>query len=131
MFFLGTNCTISNDIQSHTHTHQWRIQDFPDFAKFSQNCMKLKEFGLPGDARPSRHPLDPPHTHTHTHTESPNVDTVQIHGSCSAQVADGNFCQLCIFLRFSCRRSLCCHYIKYLNIWVVDIKPLYIVNESH
>ena len=74
--------------------------------------MKLKEFGLPGAARPSRPP--PPirhtdtHTHTHTHThreggrerESPNVDTVQIHGSCSAQVADGNFCQLCIFYDF-------------------------------
>ena len=45
---------------------QWRIQDFPevgaptlmggptyDFAKFSPNCMKLKEFGR-GGTRPSR-----------------------------------------------------------------------------
>ena len=28
--------------------------------KFPKNCMKLKEFGPPGGARPLRPPLDPP-----------------------------------------------------------------------
>ena len=51
---------------------QWRIQDFPeegvptprgeptyDFAKFPQNCMKLKEFGPGGERASLAPPLDP------------------------------------------------------------------------
>ena len=43
-----------NFTRFHHYDQQWRIQDFPedgggastnDFAKFSLNCMKLKEFG--------------------------------------------------------------------------------------
>ena len=47
---------------------QWRIQDFPEgvrqlpkvllfFFFFAENCMKMKEFGPPGGARPW-HPLE-------------------------------------------------------------------------
>ena len=47
---------------------QWRIQDFPQggaptpkiaiiFQIFAKNCMKMKEFGPPGGARPWRPPL--------------------------------------------------------------------------
>ena len=53
---------------------QWRIQDFPevlatilqrgpptyDFANICQNCMKLKELGAPGGARPKFYYVDPP-----------------------------------------------------------------------
>ena len=50
---------------------QWRIQDFPEggvptpenaiiFRFFAENCMKMKEFGPPGGARPWPPPLDPP-----------------------------------------------------------------------
>ena len=54
---------------------QWRIQDFPEegaptpqgggrqhmiLPKFPKNCMKLKEFGPRGGARPLHPPLDPP-----------------------------------------------------------------------
>ena len=51
---------------------QWRIQDFPRgggaptpksaiiFQFFAENCMKMKEFGPGGGARPWRPPLDPP-----------------------------------------------------------------------
>ena len=53
---------------------QWRIQDFPKgvrqlpkvllfFNFFPENCMKMKEFGPPGGARPwCPPPLDPPMT---------------------------------------------------------------------
>ena len=50
---------------------QWRMQDFPRggaptpkiaiiFHIFAENCMKMKEFGPRGGARPWRPPLDPP-----------------------------------------------------------------------
>ena len=50
---------------------QWRIQDFPQgggptpkiaiiFHIFTENCMKMKEFGPQGGARPWLPPLDPP-----------------------------------------------------------------------
>ena len=60
----GTTCTNMTD--------QWQIQDFPQggaptpkiaiiFHIFTENCMKMKEFGPPGGgARPWRPPLDPP-----------------------------------------------------------------------
>ena len=48
---------------------QWRIQDFPEEGRqlpggrqhtilpnFPKNCMKLKEYGPPGGARPSHPP---------------------------------------------------------------------------
>ena len=53
---------------------QWRIQDFPEegaptlqggrqhtiLPNFPKNCMKLKEFGPGGGARPKFYYLDPP-----------------------------------------------------------------------
>ena len=52
---------------------QWRIQDFPEVGEptlqggrqhtilpnFPKNCMKLKEFGPPGGARPKFYYVDP------------------------------------------------------------------------
>ena len=62
---------LSESFDVPTGHYQWRIQDFSeegaptpweaqsyDFSKFSQNCMKLKEFGPPvGEARVPRAPL--------------------------------------------------------------------------
>ena len=56
------------------HSLQWRIQDFPEVGaptpqggrqhtilpKFPKNCMKLKEFGPRGGARPKFYYVDPP-----------------------------------------------------------------------
>ena len=54
---------------------QWRIQDFDEegaptlreggrqhtiLPNFPKNCMKLKEFGPPGGARPKFYYVDPP-----------------------------------------------------------------------
>ena len=46
--------------QPNTSTYQWRIQDFPQGGAnflsgcanlfFAENCMKMKEFGPPGEA---------------------------------------------------------------------------------
>ena len=36
-----------------------------DFAKFSKNCMKLKDFGPPGGARPKFYYVDPPLKNNH------------------------------------------------------------------
>ena len=58
------------------NTSQWRIQDFPQggaptpkiaiiFHIFTENCMKMKEFGPPGGGGASlAPPLDPPMQHT-------------------------------------------------------------------
>ena len=42
---------------------------------FPKNCMKLKEFGPPGGARPSRPPLDPPLS-MDTKVDSPTLYTL-------------------------------------------------------
>ena len=53
------------------HSLQWRIQDFPEGGGvnsqrpiilqifFAENCMKMKEFGTPGDMCPWHSALDP------------------------------------------------------------------------
>ena len=60
----GPNVTIIYDVLEfaiQAHPIQWRIQDFPQggvptpkiaiiFQIFTENCMKMKEFGPPGGA---------------------------------------------------------------------------------
>ena len=65
---------------------QWRIQDFPEagsptaksaiiFHFFAENCMKMKEFGPPGEDTSLAPPLDPPMDSLHWMRVWPRLQT--------------------------------------------------------
>ena len=61
-----------NKRKNKSYTNQWRIQDFPrggganspsgcaNLFFLAENCMKMKEFWLPGGGASLAPPLDPP-----------------------------------------------------------------------